>query len=291
MDAGRFPVKRAVGEGVIVEADIFADGHDTLAAVLKHRHESTPDWTEVPMTPLVNDRWRGRFNVTKLGRYAYTIEGWVDHYRTWSARLAKRIAAGQDIKIEIEIGARLIDEAAARASGQDAAKLTALATAIRKQAKAPDAKQKEDLDALMDRHADRSLGTRYQRELEVVVEPERARFGAWYETFPRSAGKAGVHGTFRDLENRLPYISDMGFDILYLPPIHPVGKTHRKGRNNSTRAEPGEPGSPWAIGSEEGGHKAINPQLGTLDDFKRLVSVAGEHGLSIALDIAFQCSP
>ncbi len=291
IDGGRFPVKRAVGEGVVVEAEIFADGHDTLAAVLKHRHESAPDWTEVPMTALVNDRWRGRFNATKLGRYAYTIEGWVDGYRTWSARLAKRVAAGQDIKLELEIGARLIDEAAARASAPDAAKLTALAVAIRKQAAGPDAKQKEELDPLMDRHTDRSLSTTSARELEVVVEPERARFGAWYEVFPRSTGKAGVHGTFRDLENRLPYISGMGFDILYLPPIHPIGQTHRKGRNNSTRAEAGEPGSPWAIGSAEGGHKSINPQLGTLDDFKRLVTLAGEHGLSIALDIAFQCSP
>ena len=226
VDGGRFPVKRAVGEAVTVEADIFADGHDTLAAVLRHRHESTQEWTEVAMTALVNDRWRSRFNVTKLGRHSYTIEGWVDDYRTWSTRLAKRIAAGQDIKLELEIGARLIDEAATRANGPDTAKLSALATAIRKQATAPDAKQKEELDALMDRHADRSLSTTYARELEVVVEPERARFGAWYEAFPRSAGKAGVHGTFRDLENRLPYISGMGFDILYLPPIHLIGKTH-----------------------------------------------------------------
>jgi len=247
-----------------------------------------PEWTEVPLAPLVNDRWRGRFTVTRLGRHLYTIEAWVDEYRTWAARLAKRVEAAQDIAPELEIGARLIEGAARRASSQDATQLSTLAAAVRKAA--PDARQKEELAALMERHA-RSHSTPYTRELAVTVDPERARFGAWYETFPRSTGKAGVHGTFRDLENRLPYISEMGFDVLYLPPIHPIGQTHRKGRNNSTRAEAGEPGSPWAIGSAEGGHKAVNPQLGTLDDFRRLVSVAGEHGLAVALDIAFQCSP
>ena len=291
VDGGRFAVKRVVGETVNVEADIFADGHDTLAAVLKHRLGPSSEWIEVPLAPLVNDRWSGRFTVTNLGRCSFTVEAWVDHYRTWAARLAKRVEAGQDVRLEVEIGARLIDAAAGRAKGQDATRLTALAQQIRKQATAPDAKQKEELDVLMDRYADRSQSTTYGREVSICVEPERARFGAWYETFPRSTGKAGMHGTFRDLENRLPYISEMGFDILYLPPIHPVGRTHRKGRNNATRTEAGEPGSPWAIGSDEGGHQAINPQLGTLDDFRRLVTVAGEHGLTVALDIAFQCSP
>jgi starch synthase (maltosyl-transferring) len=291
VDGGRFPAKRSVGETVIVEADIFADGHDSLTAVLRHRHESSAGWTETPLTPLVNDRWRGRFAVTKLGRYLFTVEGWVNPFQTWRKQLAKRVEARQDVKVDLEIGARMIEAAAGRAPAPDAARLAGLAQALRKQGAAMPAAQRDELETLMDRYADRSLSTTYARELEILVEPERARFGAWYEIFPRSTGKPGVHGTFRDLEQRLPYISGMGFDILYLPPIHPIGKTHRKGRNNSVKAAPGDPGSPWAIGSDEGGHKAVNPQLGTLDDFRRFVRVAGEHGLSVALDIAFQCSP
>ena len=195
------------------------------------------------------------------------------------------------MKPDIEIGARLVEAAAARAPGDAGAKLTTLAQALRKVGPAMPAAQGEQLQTLMDRHADRSQSSRYARELEIVVDPERARFGSWYELFPRSAGKPGTHGTFRDLEQRLPYVSGMGFDILYLPPIHPIGRTHRKGRNNSVRATANDPGSPWAIGSELGGHKSVNPDLGTLDDFKRFVRVAGEHGLAVALDIAFQCSP
>jgi len=275
----------------VVEADVFADGHDALACVLRSRHQSSAEWTESPMAPLVNDRWRGRFTVTELGRYVYTVEGWIDPFRTWNRQLAKRIEAGQDVKLDLEIGARLVEAAATRVQGEDAARLTALAQALRKQGTAMPAAQREQLATLMARYADRSQATSYSRELEVVVEPERARFGAWYELFPRSAGKPGVHGTFRDLEQRLPYVSGMGFDILYLPPIHPIGKTHRKGRNNTVRATSSDPGSPWAIGSEQGGHKSVNPDLGTLEDFRRFVRVAGEHGLSVALDIAFQCSP
>jgi starch synthase (maltosyl-transferring) len=291
VDAGRFPAKREVGDTVVVEADVFADGHDSIGAVLRHRHESTAEWTESPMTALVNDRWRGSFAVTKLGRYLFTVEGWIDPYRSWSKRLAKRIEAKQDVTLEIEIGGRLVDAAAERAGAEDAARLRALAQALRKQGALLPSASREQLDALMDRHPDRSQSTTYARELPILIEPQRARFGAWYETFPRSTGKPGTHGTFRDLEERLPYISGMGFDVLYLPPIHPIGRAHRKGRNNSVTAQPGEPGSPWAIGSAEGGHKAVNPELGTLDDFRRLVRVAGEHGLQIALDIAFQCSP
>jgi len=291
VDSGRFPAKREVGDTVVVEADVFADGHDSIAAVLRHRHESTADWTESPMTPLVNHRWSGTFAVTKLGRYHFTVEGWIDPFRTWSKRLAKRVEAKQDVTLEIEIGARLVDSAAERAGAEDAAKLKTLGQALRKQGALLPAASREQLDALMDRYPDRSQSTTYARELPILIEPQLARFGAWYETFPRSMGKAGAHGTFRDLEDRLPYISGMGFDVLYLPPIHPIGRTHRKGRNNAVTAQPGEPGSPWAIGSAEGGHKAVNPELGTLDDFRRLVRVAGEHGLQVALDIAFQCSP
>jgi starch synthase (maltosyl-transferring) len=291
IDAGRFPAKRSVGEKVAVEADVFADGHDALACVTRYRHESSSTWTEVPMVPLVNDRWRAVFVVTELGTYRFTIEAWVDRFGTWSRQFAKRVEAGQDVAQELEVAARLVDAAAARAGLPDNQKLVTYAAQLRKGKAEATAALGSDLAELMERHADRSLSTTYSREVEVVVEVERARYGAWYEMFPRSAGKQGKHGTFRDVEEWLPYISGMGFDVLYLPPIHPIGRTHRKGANNSVRAKPDEPGSPWAIGSDEGGHKSVHPQLGTLDDFRRLISVAGEHGLSIALDIAFQCSP
>ncbi|HEX7262981.1 MAG TPA: alpha-1,4-glucan--maltose-1-phosphate maltosyltransferase [Candidatus Dormibacteraeota bacterium] len=291
IDAGRFAAKRSVGEKVAVEADVFADGHDAVACVMRYRHQNDPDWTEVQMAPLVNDRWRAEFVVTELGSYRFTIEGWVDPFQTWSRQLAKRIQAGQDVGQDLEIGARIVDSAAGRAPGPDAGKLTAYSAQLRKGKAAAIAALASDLGELMDRSADRSQSVVYGREVEITVEPARARYGAWYEMFPRSAGKQGKHGTFRDVEDWLPHISSMGFDVLYFPPIHPIGRTNRKGANNTVQAKPDEPGSPWAIGSDEGGHKSIHPQLGTLDDFRRLVRVAGEHGLSIALDLAYQCSP
>jgi starch synthase (maltosyl-transferring) len=310
IDAGRFPAKRAVGERVVVEADIFADGHDALSSVLRWRHHASSLWNDVPMVPLVNDRWRGEFMVGELGRYLYTIQGWVDAFETWSRQFAKRTEAGQDITLELQVAARMIDEAASRADGSDSNRLQAYATAVRKGRAAASAALGDELAQLMDRYADKGLAVTYPRELEVVVGPERARFSTWYELFPRSAGEpagraAGraqgapsiqgapstMHGTFKDVEQRLPEIAEMGFDILYLPPIHPIGHSNRKGANNSVTSRPDEPGSPWAIGSEEGGHKSINTQLGTLDDFHHLVGAAGKHGIQVALDIAFQCSP
>ena len=307
IDGGRFPAKRSVGEKVAVEADVFADGHDAIAAVMRYRHQSAPGWIEVPMVPLANDRWRAEFTVTELGRYRFTLEAWIDRFATWSRQFAKRVEAGQDVAQELELGARMVAATASRAPEPDAAKLLGYATQLRRgnlggfptpplRGGAPyavggAAALGSELAELMERHADRSASVTYGREPEVVVEPVRARYGAWYEMFPRSAGKAAKHGTFRDVEDWLPYISGMGFDVLYFPPIHPIGRTHRKGANNSVQAKPDEPGSPWAIGSDEGGHKSVHPQLGTLEDFRRLVGVAGEHGLSIALDIAFQCSP
>ncbi len=304
IDAGRFPAKRSVGEKVAVEADIFADGHDALAAVIRYRHEGESDWTEVPMVPLVNDRWRAEFVVTELGRYRFTIEAWVDRFETWSRQFAKRVEAGQDVAQELEVGARLVEAAAASAHGPEAEQLIAYAADLRRgnlaslarpspgPSRAVGAGTPEEAGApRVAGSPDRSLSVTYGRQVEVLVEPQRARYGAWYEMFPRSAGKQGKHGTFRDVEEWLPYISGMGFDVLYFPPIHPIGHTNRKGANNSERAKPDEPGSPWAIGSEEGGHKAIHPQLGTMDDFKHLMSAAGTAGLSIALDLAFQCSP
>src|SRR3989440_614178 len=242
------------------------------------------------MTPLVNDGWRGVFRVPELGRYVFTVEGWVDHFETWSRQLAKRLQAGQDVKVELEIGARMVDQAAARADGKaaDAALLLALSKSLRAGAAAT---LDGELTQLMRRYsADRDFSTTYGREVEVVVEPVKARFSTWYELFPRSAGSPGKHGTFKEVERLPPGIAGMGFDVLYLPPIHPIGKTHRKGANNKPAAA-GEPGSPWAIGSAEGGHKAVHPELGTLDDFRHLVQTAADHGVDVALDIAFQCSP
>ena len=259
IDGGRFPAKRVVGETVVVEGDIFTDGQDALAAVLRYRHEAATRWIETPMAPLVNDRWRGEFPVTELGRYVFTIEAWVDHFETWSRQLAKRLAAGQDVRLELEVGARMIEETAARADGTtaDSARLRELAKSLRIPNPHPAASPPTspasgevngELTTLMRRYADRAQATTYGREVEVFVEPQKARFSTWYELFPRSTGPAGKHGTFKDVERLLPEIGRMGFDVLYLPPIHPIGRTHRKGANNKS-AQPGEPGSPWAIGS------------------------------------------
>ncbi len=298
IDCGRFPIKRVVGEEVVVEADVFADGHDALCCLLLHRREDEAAWRETPMEALGNDRWRGRFTVEALGRCRYTLLAWVDPWKTWCRDLDKRLAAGQDVALELQVGAALVAAAAARAAraagaAEDAAALRAAAgdLAADTAAAAGPPALTEALDGLMARHADRSRATAYRHELAVVVDRERARFSAWYEMFPRSCGPEGAHGTFRDCEARLPYVAAMGFDVLYLPPIHPIGRTHRKGKNNRREAEPGDHGSPWAIGSVEGGHKAVHPDLGTLEDFRRFVAAAAGHGLEVALDVAFQCSP
>jgi starch synthase (maltosyl-transferring) len=287
VEAGRFPAKRSLGEKVAIEADVFADGHDAVACVIRYRHQSEVAWAEVPMVTLGNDRWRAEVIVSQLGRYLYTVQGWVDRFQTWRLQLAKRVAGGQDVRQELKVGAQLVEAAAKRAQGVDADLLTKHAEALG----SGTATISKDVIDLMDRYPDRSQAVTYPRELEMLVDPERARFSAWYELFPRSAGEPGRHGTFRDVEKRLPYIAGMGFDVLYLPPIHPIGRTNRKGANNIIKASPGEPGSPWAIGSEEGGHKSIAPELGSLDDFRHLLGAAKAKGLDVALDIAFQCSP
>ena len=293
IDAGRFPVKRTVGEKVTVEADIFADGHDLLSAVLKVRRKQNDKWTETPMAPFGNDRWRGEFAVEEIGAYLYTIEAWVDRFETWRQGLKKKVDAGQDVSLDLSAGALLVERAVKRATGEDKRKLRDHVAALRSDAENKVAREIDDgLTRLMEKYPDRRFAARYEKNLAVVVDREKARFSTWYEAFPRSfARKPGAHGTFQDLEQSLPYVASMGFDVLYLPPIHPIGRSHRKGKNNALAAAPEDPGSPWAIGSEEGGHKSIHPKLGTLEDFKRLVVKAKERGLEIALDIAFQCSP
>jgi starch synthase (maltosyl-transferring) len=295
VDCGRFPAKRVTGDLVRVEADIFADGHDAIIAAILYKHEQAESWQEAPMQPLVNDRWSGEFRVSQLGRYSYTVLGWVDRFETWRRDLLKRIDAGSDTAIDYLIGAELVEETAGRAQEPDAGWLQKMAQRLRNAADRREQRAAGSdtfLQETMRRYPDRRFMTRFDRELMLVVDPLRARFSSWYEVFPRSTSpEPGQHGTFMDLEARLPYIAGMGFDVLYLPPIHPIGKTFRKGKNNSTVAAPGDVGSPWAIGSEEGGHKAIEPRLGTLEDFRRLVKRASEFGMQVALDIAFQASP
>ena len=295
IDCGRFPIKRVVGETVIVEADVFTDGHDALSCRVLYRSDADPDWQSEPMQFLGNDRWHAEFAVAQLGRYRYTIEAWIDPFTTWRNDLAKRVKAQQEFRTEFLTGAKLLQEAGERASGEDSRQLAEWAMLL-----AEDGVQSSKVDialggevaATMARNAARRFAQRYDKELMVTVEPEKALFSSWYELFPRSTSpEPGRHGTFKDCEAWLPYIASMGFDVLYLPPVHPIGHTFRKGKNNSVVAEPGDVGSPWAIGSDEGGHTAIHPQLGSLHDFRSLVAKAKEHHIEVALDIAFQCTP
>ncbi|MBN1152198.1 MAG: alpha-1,4-glucan--maltose-1-phosphate maltosyltransferase [Dehalococcoidia bacterium] len=295
IDCGRFPIKRVAGERVVVEADVFADGHDELDVVLLYRHDGDEQWSSEPMRHLGNDRWQASFVASQVGVDLYTVSAKVDAYRTWLKKLATLCDAHQDVSLELRVGAALMEQVARRARGSDAAMLRHVADDIRKEGctqGARDAASAPGVVELMRRHAERDKATTHLPEHRVTVDPPRAEFSAWYEVFPRScASEPGRHGTFRDCEDRLPYIAGMGFDVLYLPPIHPIGVTARKGRNNAVQCEPGDPGTPWAIGSSAGGHKAINPALGTLEEFRSLLEKARGYGIEIALDIAFQCSP
>ena len=296
IDGGRFPIKRVIGERVVVEADIFADGHDAISALLLSRKENDPEWAETPMEPLINDRWRGSFVVAELEHYRYTVLAWVDQFKSWRRDLTKKFQADQEVSIELVIGAQLIAEASQHAPERERQKMgewvsTLHSTQVAEQAKVQLALS-EELSEFMGKCPDRRFATTYSKELVVVVDREKARFSIWYEMFPRSCAlEPGRHGTFKDCEARLPYIAAMGFDVLYFPPIHPIGHTHRKGKDNNPVANPDDPGTPWAIGSEKGGHKSIHPQLGTVEDFQSFVAKAREYDIEIALDIAFQCSP
>ena len=294
VDGGRFPIKRIVGDRVLVQADVFGDGHDAIGAALVYRKPGSGTWQRVPMRALHNDRWEAEFTVDEIGYYHYTVEGWVDHFASWHRDLKKRVEAGQNIAADLLIGAQLVAQAAPRAGGKDGTALAGWAAKLREASAsgsfAIDAL--EPLAALVDRYPDLDHAARFEPELGIIVDRRRAQFSTWYELFPRSTSKVpGKHGTLADCIARLPYVAEMGFDVLYLPPIHPIGQTFRKGRNNGLTAAPDEPGSPWAIGAQAGGHKAILPELGTLADFERLLNAARGHGMEIALDIAFQCSP
>ena len=295
IDGGRFAAKRTIGDSVRVEADIFTDGHDSVAAVVRYWQAGSDQHQESPLSLFDNDRWAGTFNVSALGRARFTILAWVDHWETWRRELAKRIQAHNDSQVDYLIGANLIEEAAQRAADPDASWLRAKAKSLRAET-ANEARRAAGSDNvlhdIMRRYPDRRFATQYERVLEIVVDPLRGRFSSWYEMFPRSASlNAAKHGTFADCEARLPYVAELGFDVLYLPPIHPIGLTFRKGKNNAVQAEYGDVGSPWAIGAKEGGHKSIHSDLGTLDDFRSLVKKASAMGIQVALDIAFQVSP
>lgn len=297
IDGGRHPIKRVIGEEVSVEADIFADGHDLISARLLYRSGNDTSWREVEMTALGNDRWQGSFPIEQLGTYAYTVEGWVDHFKSWRRDLEKKAKAGQDVSVDLLQGAQFAQAAIARSVPEDQRLLSPwFSTWTTEDDASLNERVRRALDpamtTLIQRYSPTDFATRYPAEFRVVADPLRARTASWYECFPRSCGSDGKrHGTLKDVQAQLPRIAGMGFDILYLPPIHPIGEAFRKGRNNATQPSPNDPGSPWGIGSKAGGHKAIHPQLGTLEDFQELVNRARQLNIDIALDIALQCSP
>jgi len=299
VDGGRFAVKRVAGERVDITAHCFTDGHDELRVMLQWRAEGQADVHEVPMTLLNNDIWQASFVPPVPGRYGYTVVAWVDGFASWRHELTRRVD-DEDIRIAVRVGALEVAAAASRATGADRDELARLGQELDSRAADPAISGialkamalDETLESLASRYPDRRFEARYPIELPLVADRDLARFSSWYELFPRSAGsEPGVHGTFRDVEARIPAIAAMGFDVLYFPPIHPVGRVQRKGKNNALVAEADDVGSPWAIGSDEGGHKSILPALGTPDDFRHLVKTARDAGLEIALDIAFQCAP
>ncbi|HUG09055.1 MAG TPA: alpha-1,4-glucan--maltose-1-phosphate maltosyltransferase [Acidimicrobiia bacterium] len=296
VDRGSFPAKSTLGDPIDVEADVFADGHDVVRCVVRYQRVSTRGWTEIPMEFLGNDRWRAVFTPDELGLWQFEIAGWVDHFESWLSGIRKKAEAGVDLAVELEIGAWLYTETSQRARSGDADELLAVAASLVDASLDPDARlsagTSEKATGLARRYPDRSRETRSSTRWPVVVDREKAVFSTWYELFPRSwSKKKGEHGTFADVEDRLDYIADMGFDVLYLPPIHPIGTTYRKGANNAVVSADDDPGVPWAIGSPQGGHTAINPDLGTIEDFRALRDAAAARDIEIALDIAFQCSP
>jgi len=294
IDCGRYPSKRTVGDAVAVSADIFTDGHDVVRAVVKSCPPGREGWNERPMERIdahvAGDRWAGGFAVTEIGRWSWTIEAWIDAFATWRGELQRKVDAGQpDLSGELSEGVVLLEEATARARGADDERIGQALTRLRDDDIPAEARIEAALDPelfeAVERHPDRSRSTVMEGRLQVDVDRERARFGAWYELFPRSWG--GLTG----VTEQIPQLAELGFDVLYLPPIHPIGRTNRKGPNNSLIAGPDDPGSPWAIGDgETGGHEALHPDLGTMEDFDALVATAREHGIDIALDFAIQCS-
>ena len=293
INGGEFPAKRVVGDHLVVEADIFSDGHDKVSAALLYRREGVTTWSATPMHHFDNDRWRGTLLLLENATYTYTIVAWRDLFGTWREDVKKKRSAGQSITLELQEGRQLLEQARDRSSrGLAIGDLLRSLDALASDDERLNVLLQDEVAQLMDEVGPRSNETRADRDLRVWVDRPAAAFSAWYELFPRSqSGDVRRHGTFEDVIARLDYVQDLGFDVLYFPPIHPIGEVNRKGRNNSLTAQKGDPGSPYAIGSKLGGHDAIHPELGTADDFRRLVGAARERGLEIALDFAIQCAP
>jgi starch synthase (maltosyl-transferring) len=298
LDGGLHPVKRIVGDQLMVTADVFADNHDLLDAELLIRADDEPDWRRAPMRVIDNDRWSGVVDLTRNRWHTYTAEAWRDHFGTWRQGLLRKVAAGVAVPSELEEGWLLLQAAARRAhdaAATDDARLLSEAVArsrrARSEAKRVAALASDEVYAAARRHADRSFATRHP-ELNVVVDRERARYGAWYELFPRSQGRLpGRATTLKEAEWRLPEIAKMGFQVVYLPPVHPIGRTNRKGRNNAVMAGEADIGSPYAIGSEEGGHRSVASELGGLEQFRHFREAVERSGMELALDLALQVSP
>lgn len=295
LDEGRYPIKAVPGEIISIEADIIADGHDKIAARLLFRHSADKQWKEIPMALINNDRWGASLTVEKQGRYLYTIEAWVDHIASWQHEIILKIKDGQYVSSELLAGAHYVEGMAQRAKGDDKKTLKGIARQFKDRNQYGEAiaiAQSLQFTQWLNTYPERQYPTRYEPVLSIDVDREKAGFSTWYCLFPRSASQEpGHHGTFRDVEMLLPRISGMGFDVLYLPPIHPIGSTFRKGKNNSVTSAPGEPGVPYGIGSDLGGHTAIHPELGTLEDFKHLIARCRDFGMEVAMDLAIQCSP
>jgi starch synthase (maltosyl-transferring) len=301
IDGGRYRAKAVVGDEVEVSADIYRDGPAVLHAVIRYRGPSSRRWQEAPMRQVDNDRWVGTFPPDKIGVWRYTVEAWTDRFATWKRDLIKRVDAGQDVDVELDEGALLMEARLGAVPAARRKKLHAAVDAVR--AERPPKRGEGSLnprvaavvdpqiESIMTAYADRSGSTISKPALELLVDRERARFGAWYEFFPRSTGTKTKHGTFETAKRELSRIAGMGFDVVYLPPIHPIGKSFRKGKNNKLEAGPTDVGSPWAIGGEAGGHKDVHPDLGTIEDFDDFVAEAERQGLEVALDFAIQCSP
>ena len=292
---GAYPVKAAVGDVLVIEADVLTDGHEQSAVALRYRGPGDEDWRELPMRLLGNDRWRAELTLDQRGAYQYTVTAWRDAFATWLAQARAKRDAGQDLQVEFDVVRGMLQDVLTVAHGDDRRRFERLLADF--DAATPERDRlallgSEAAQTLFRVSGPRAFAASYSRILSVVVERKTAAFSAWYELTPRSqANDETRHGTFKDVIARLPYVHDMGFDVLYLTPIHPIGRTNRKGRNNALVARKGDPGSPYAIGAEEGGHDAIHPELGDFDDFAELVAAAAEHGLEIALDFAIQCSP
>ena len=288
VDGGRYPAKRTVGENVVVTADIFGDGHDHLRAHVLFKKEGAADWDSLEMTHVMNDSWTASFTVTEKGYYVFTVLAWVDHFETWYDGFKKKANAGVDVTVELQEGIAYLTKVSKK---KDARLSDAIAKLKEPYEQAVAHVLSDDFGEIVHAYPLIEHPVMPGKEWRVSVEHKKANFSAWYELFPRSASLDGKHGTFRDVIRLLPRISAMGFDVLYLPPIHPIGKINRKGKNNNVNAQPGEPGSPWAIGSDEGGHKSVHPELGTLDDYKKLIAEARKLNIDVAMDIAFQCAP